>query len=95
MGKTKDPYKVSDGYLLYANCLCITKNLREKVMIESHAHPYVGHCGIATTTQAIETYFYWPSLKKMCMNFYHNTWYAKKLNMREESLKAFVTTSCS
>ena len=33
-------------------------------MIESHAPPYVGHHGIEATTQAIETYFYWPYLKK-------------------------------
>ena len=33
MGKTQDPYKISDGYLLYGNCLYNTKNLREKVMI--------------------------------------------------------------
>ena len=25
MGKTQDPYKVSDGYLLHGNFLCITK----------------------------------------------------------------------
>ena len=35
-----------------------------KVMYESHVLPYVGHCGIHTTTQAIETYFYWPSMQK-------------------------------
>ena len=66
MGNTQDPYKVSNGYLLYGNCLCITKNLREKVMMESHASPYVGHHGITATTQTIETYFYWPSFKKRC-----------------------------
>ena len=63
MRKTQDPYKVSDGYLIYGFCLCITKNLREKVTSEYHAPPYVGHCGIAATTQAIETYFHWPYLK--------------------------------
>ena len=50
MGKIQDPYKVSDGYLLHGNCLCITKNLREKLMIESHAPPYAGHQGITATT---------------------------------------------
>ena len=29
MGKTQDPYEVSDGYLFYGDCLCITNNLRE------------------------------------------------------------------
>ena len=64
MRKTQDSYKLSDGYLLYNNCLRISNNLREKVMTKSHAPPYVGHCGIATTTQTIETYFCWPFLKK-------------------------------
>ncbi|MCO5606968.1 hypothetical protein L7F22_061159 [Adiantum nelumboides] len=32
-------------------------------MFESHAPPYVGHRGIQTTMKAIETYFYWPTMK--------------------------------
>ena len=50
MKRTQDPYKISNGYLLHHNCLCDTKNLREKVMQESHAPPFAGHFGIATTT---------------------------------------------
>ena len=30
MGETQDIYKVSDGYLLHGNRLCITKKLRER-----------------------------------------------------------------
>ena len=61
MKKTQDPYKVSNGHILHGNCLCITKNLIEKVIMESHAPPYAGHCGIfVATTQAIEKYFCWP-----------------------------------
>ena len=59
-----EPYMMKDGFLMYGHCLCITKNLCEKVMYESHVLPYTGHCGIHTTTQAIETYFYWPSMRK-------------------------------
>ena len=69
MGKTQNPFKLSDRYLLHGNCLCIIENLREKVMIKSHASPHVGHRGIAATTQVIETYFYWPSLKKDVHDF--------------------------
>ena len=57
-------YSLKDGFLLHGSQLCITKNLRDKVMYESHVQPYVGHCGIQATTQAIETYFYWPSMRK-------------------------------
>ncbi|MCO5586044.1 hypothetical protein L7F22_039982 [Adiantum nelumboides] len=32
-------------------------------MFESHAPPYAGHRGIPTTMKAIETYFYWPTMK--------------------------------
>ena len=33
-------------------------------MYESIVPPYVGHCGIQAPTQEIETYFYWPSMRK-------------------------------
>ena len=33
-------------------------------MHESHVPPYAGHYGIQEMTQAIETYFYWPSMQK-------------------------------
>ena len=64
IGKTQDPYMLKDGFLLYESRLCVTQALREKVMNESHAPPYAGHRGIQATTSAIETYFYWPSMKK-------------------------------
>ena len=32
-------------------------------MFESHAPSYAGHRGIQTTFKAIETYFYWPTMK--------------------------------
>lgn len=47
------------------NRLCVHRNMRLKVMDECHAPPYVGHRGIfATTTQAIEKYFFWPAMYK-------------------------------
>ena len=55
MGKTQDPYVLKDGFLLYGSRLCVTKDLRAKVMLESHAPPYAGHRGIQATTNAIET----------------------------------------
>ena len=33
-------------------------------MDECHAPPYAGHGGIASTTQALERYFYWPGMRK-------------------------------
>lgn len=62
--KTQDPCMLKDGFFLYDAKLCVTQGLREKVMLESHAPPYVGHCGIQETTNAIEMYFYWQSMKK-------------------------------
>ncbi|MCO5553474.1 hypothetical protein L7F22_006995 [Adiantum nelumboides] len=63
LGKKEEPFTLQDGYLLHGNRLCITRSLREKVMFESHAPPYAGHRGIQTTMKAIETYFYWPTMK--------------------------------
>ena len=53
-----EPCSIKDGFLLHGLGLCITKNLRDKVMYESHVTPYAGHRGIQATTQAIKTYFY-------------------------------------
>ena len=59
-----EPYSLKDGFLLHGSRLCITKNLRDKVMYESHDPSYARHHGIQATTQAIETYFYWSSTRK-------------------------------
>ncbi|MCO5585889.1 hypothetical protein L7F22_039823 [Adiantum nelumboides] len=64
LGKKEEPFTLEDGYLLHDNRLCITHSLREQVMYESHAPPYAGHRGIQTTLKAIETYFYWPTMKR-------------------------------
>ena len=53
-----EPYFLKGGFLLHGSQLCITKNLRDKVMYESHVPPSMGHRGIRATTLAIETYFY-------------------------------------
>ena len=48
---------------MHGNQLCIMKELCEKVMLASHVPPYAGPRGIQTTFKAIETYFYWPTMK--------------------------------
>ena len=68
-GKDNENYSLKEGFLMHGSKLCITKDLREKVMLESHAPPYVGHRGIQTTMQAIETYFYWPRMKQDIQHF--------------------------
>ena len=59
-----EPYSLKDGFLLHGSWICITKNLRDKVMYESHVPPYARHRGIQATNQEIETYFYWPNMRK-------------------------------
>ncbi|MCO5579331.1 hypothetical protein L7F22_033186 [Adiantum nelumboides] len=63
LGKKEEPFTLQDGYLIHGNRLCSTRSLREKVMFESHAPLYAGNRGIQTTMKAIETYFYWPTMK--------------------------------
>ncbi|MCO5595346.1 hypothetical protein L7F22_049388 [Adiantum nelumboides] len=63
LGKKEEPFTLQDGYLLHGNRLCIRRSLCEKVMFESHTPPDVGHRGIQTTMKAIETYFFWPTMK--------------------------------
>ena len=63
MAKTQDPYVLKDGFLLYGSRLCVTKNLREKAMLESQAPLNKGHRSIQDTTNANEMYSHWPSMK--------------------------------
>ncbi|MCO5577093.1 hypothetical protein L7F22_030915 [Adiantum nelumboides] len=44
--------------------LCVTKQFRPKVFIECHAPPYAGHRGIDATVKAVDTFFYWPTLRR-------------------------------
>ena len=62
-GNAQEPYSLNERFLLHGSRLCVVKDLREKVMYESHSPPYAGHRGILATTQAIETYFFWPSMR--------------------------------
>ena len=64
IGKKEEPFTLEHGYLLHGNKLCVTHSLREKVMYESHAPPYAGHREIQSTLKAVETYFFWPTMKK-------------------------------
>ena len=47
--RAHEHFSLKEGFLMYGSRLCITKDLREKVMDESHAPPYVGRRGIQTT----------------------------------------------
>ncbi|MCO5593344.1 hypothetical protein L7F22_047355 [Adiantum nelumboides] len=69
LGKKEEPFTLEDGYLLHGNRLCIKHSLREKVMYKSHAPPYAGHRGIQGTLRAIETYFYWPTMKRDILDY--------------------------
>ena len=39
----QENYSLKEGFLLHGSRLCITNNLREKVMYESHVPPQAGH----------------------------------------------------
>ncbi|MCO5583735.1 hypothetical protein L7F22_037649 [Adiantum nelumboides] len=39
-GRVIEPYSLKEGFLLYENRLCVTKDMRGKVMGESHEPPY-------------------------------------------------------
>ncbi|MCO5552286.1 hypothetical protein L7F22_005798 [Adiantum nelumboides] len=38
--------------------------IRPKVLIECYAPPYAGHRGIYATVKAVDTFFYWPTLRR-------------------------------
>ena len=43
LGKIEESFHIKYGYLLCSNRLCVTHNMHNKVMHESHAPPYMGH----------------------------------------------------
>ncbi|MCO5595405.1 hypothetical protein L7F22_049447 [Adiantum nelumboides] len=62
-GQTVAPYSIKDDTLYHRHAICIVAPLRYKVMQEAHDSPYAGHRGISATTNALERYFYWPTLR--------------------------------
>ncbi|MCO5577030.1 hypothetical protein L7F22_030852 [Adiantum nelumboides] len=63
-GQHHDHYILKDSFIMMHGKLCVTKQLRPKVLVESHAPPYAGHRGIDATVKAVETFFYWPALRR-------------------------------
>ena len=63
-GSQGPPYSLKDGFCMFGSRLCITKTLRDKVMQECHEPPYAGHRGAQATTQAMEIYFYWSTMRQ-------------------------------
>ena len=49
--------------------VCVTQEMRQKILEECHAPPYAGHRGIAATTEAIERYFFWPAIRKDILQY--------------------------
>ncbi|MCO5568715.1 hypothetical protein L7F22_022414 [Adiantum nelumboides] len=52
-GQHHDHYILKDSFIMMHGKLCVTKQLRPKVLVESHAPPYAGHRGIDATVKAV------------------------------------------
>ena len=63
-GVPVSPYSIKEGFFMFGSRLCITKDLQDKVMQESHEPPYAGHKSAQSTIQAMELYFYWPTMRQ-------------------------------
>ncbi|MCO5587789.1 hypothetical protein L7F22_041741 [Adiantum nelumboides] len=63
-GQRHEHYLLKDGFMMMHGRLCVTRPLRRKVMEESHVPPYARHRGIDATVQAVETFFYLPTLRR-------------------------------
>ncbi|MCO5592302.1 hypothetical protein L7F22_046302 [Adiantum nelumboides] len=68
-GEHPNSYSLKDGFLMFRGKLCVSRLLPQKVMTESHSPPYAGHRGIDSTINALEMYFFWPSLRKDTESF--------------------------
>ncbi|MCO5559345.1 hypothetical protein L7F22_012943 [Adiantum nelumboides] len=63
-GQRHEHYLLKDGFMMMHGRLCVTRPLRRKVKEESHVPPYAGHRGIDATVNAVETFFYWLTLRR-------------------------------
>ena len=63
-GERVEHYSLKNGFVMMHEKLCVTKQQRQKVLFESHAPPYSGHRGIEATVRTLETFFYWPRLRR-------------------------------
>ncbi|MCO5606717.1 hypothetical protein L7F22_060907 [Adiantum nelumboides] len=63
-GQRHEHYTLKSDFLMMHGKLCITKQLRPKVLIECHASSYAGHRGIDAIVKAVDTFFYWPTLRR-------------------------------
>ena len=63
-GQHNEHYLLKDGFMLMHGRLCVSRRLRHKVMTESHSPPYVEHRGIDATVKVVETFFYWPTVRR-------------------------------
>ncbi|XP_071933817.1 uncharacterized protein [Coffea arabica] len=56
---------ISDGYLFYANRLCIPHgSIRELLVRESHSGGLMGHFGVDKTLAMLQEHFYWPHMRR-------------------------------
>ena len=62
-GIATPPYSIRDDILYHQQAIHIARSLRRKVMDEAHASRYAGHRGIVASTNALERYFFWPTLR--------------------------------
>ncbi|MCO5547702.1 hypothetical protein L7F22_001153 [Adiantum nelumboides] len=63
-GQRHEHYTLKSDFLMMHGKLCVTKRLRPKVLIECHAPSYAGHRGIDATVKAVDTFCYWPTLRR-------------------------------
>ncbi|MCO5556375.1 hypothetical protein L7F22_009923 [Adiantum nelumboides] len=73
-GQSHEHYTLKSDFLMMHGKLCITKQLRPKVLIERHAPPYIGHRGIDVTVKAVDTFFYWPTLRRDTSMLFASPW---------------------
>ncbi|MCO5581672.1 hypothetical protein L7F22_035561 [Adiantum nelumboides] len=95
-GQRHEHYLLKDGFMMMHARLCVTRPLRRKVMEESHVPPYAGRRGIDATVKAVETFFYWPTLRRDVDAFVRECIICQKVKFdRQKAPGLFATTTYS
>lgn len=91
-GQHHEHYLLKDEFRLMHGRLCATRSLRQKVMTESHSPPYAGHRGIDATVKAVETFFYWPTLRRDVKDYVRQCLICQKVRFDRQKAPGFLQT---
>ncbi|MCO5569542.1 hypothetical protein L7F22_023256 [Adiantum nelumboides] len=89
-GQRHEHYTLKSDFLMMHGKLCVTKQLRPKVLIECHAPPYAGHRVIDATVKTVDTFFYCPTLRRVVDAFVRSCLVCQKVKFDRQQARGLL-----